>query len=128
MQDNRPSRGAKPMLLGATCAIAAAALILLPEAAAAQGGQIEGLPNFTKAQEQFQSIIQPLFGLFRFVLVGLCIILGIWEGFKASRGQNKSWITMLLLFIVAGVALAPAGVLNLFGMNELADKVSEYFK
>jgi hypothetical protein len=107
-------------LILAGAAFVAAALILTPGAALAQ------LPNFTAAQTAIQTTLTPLFQLLRYLLVGFCIVLGLWEAFKASRGQAKGWFTAILLFIVAGIALAPGGFFNLIGMRQLSNELARY--
>jgi hypothetical protein len=107
-------------LVLASAAFAAVALVLVPADVLAQ------LPNFTKAEEAMKATVKPLFQLLRYLLVGFCIVLGLWEAFKASRGQAKGWFTAILLFIVAGIALGPAGFFNLIGMNQIAVKLVDY--
>jgi hypothetical protein len=112
-----------PLALTVAAVAVAATLLVLPEAAYAQ------LPDFGKAQTQVETLTKSIVGIIRYLLIGFCVVLGLWEAFKASKGGaggGKGWLTALLLFIVAGIAIAPAGFLRLIGLDGVAGELSKY--
>lgn len=108
-------------LLGALGLALVALLVFSADPAFAQ------LPDFNQVESQVQTTLKPLFQLIRWLLVGFCLIAGIWEAFKASRGNSKGWLTAVLLWIVGGIAMSPGTVLDLLGLYDLSDQVGEYF-
>lgn len=98
----------------------AAFVLVAPEFAWAQ------LPNFSGATQQAQNALTPLISFVQWVIGGLCLLGGMWEAFKASRGNSRGWITALLLWFVGAIVFLPGPILNLFGLTGLASALSNY--
>lgn len=98
----------------------AAFVLVAPEFAWAQ------LPNFSGATQQAKNALTPLINFVQWVIGGLCLLGGMWEAFKASRGNSRGWITALLLWFVGAIVFLPGPILNLFGLTGLAAALSNY--
>jgi hypothetical protein len=82
--------------------------------------------NLGTTSNTLRTQISVVFQFVRLVIVGVAIIGGIWQGFKASRGgDSKGWIGMVGCFFVAGFAAAPAMLLNLIGMTNAANLLTQ---
>lgn len=108
--------------LGALAVAAFGVLVAVEPAFAAQ------IPEFGAAEGEISSRLQGLFSLLQLLIAAAAVVFAFVSFFKASRGGGGSqgWIQGILLLIVAGVAMAPVELLNLFGMSQLADEVSNF--
>lgn len=85
------------------------------------------IPKFEEAGTEISKKLGGLFDLLQLIIAAAALAFAFVNFFKASRGgQSQGWLNGVLLLIVAGVAMAPAELLELFGMQELADEVSNF--
>jgi hypothetical protein len=111
------------VLLGvASCAAVVALALLDAQTLAAQfvehDAQVENAINYSNTA--IQGLALSLFKLARYLIVGVCLVLGLWELFKGARSNSRSWILAFGYFVVAGAALGPADLFRLVGLGGLA--------
>lgn len=97
-----------------------ALVLILPDA-----GWAQQLFNTTTASNNLKATIKPLVQFFQWVIGGACLLVGMWEAFKASRGNSKGWINALLLWAVGAFVFAPSTILNALGFNSLASRIQD---
>lgn len=79
------------------------------------------LPNFSNVEDNMQNSFAPLITLIRFVIMAICIVAAIVQGYKAANGSNSSgYIAAVLLLVVAGFAATPSTWVSLFGLTDVA--------
>ena len=60
---------------------------------------------------------EPIISNLRLIMAIICIILSLFQAFKAARGEPKDWIKALLLIVAAAVLLNPDFLFTAVGIN-----------
>ena len=102
-------------ILALVCTLVVATGILFPVDLLAQ------LPSATTVTGTMQPWASGWISLGRVLLGVACIIMAIFEAFKAAKGQSKQWIVAILLLLVGMFALSPSGILTMIGLGNACD-------
>jgi hypothetical protein len=105
-------------------ALSLSALVLValaPHIAMAQ------LPDFGAVTSNIKTKIKPVVIFVRYGVALAAVMVGFFEAFKASKGgQAKGWMNAVLLFIVAGIAIAPETFFTMLGMDSISTGLASW--
>lgn len=103
----------------ALAAMALVAVFFLPDTLLAQLPDVKGVSDGLKLR------VAPLIFLARVGVVIACLVVGIFEGYKAAKGgQASGWLKFVALLIMAGIAASPVVVTGLLGLNDIKTAVT----